>query len=102
LVRGPIALVSTEPRAVHLDPSVGSVGDALDHARADTTVGSLKNEADPTPRSLARRRPRRDRHCWLGRLVQHRASHARARRLRPGGRGEAPLRSPECPAGSGL
>ena len=27
-----------------IDPSVGSVGDALDNAMAETTVGSFKNE----------------------------------------------------------
>ncbi len=32
------------PEAVGVDPSVGSVGDALDNALAETTVGSFKNE----------------------------------------------------------
>ncbi len=37
-----------------VDPSVGSVGDALDNAMAETTVGSFKNEL------IRRQGPRRD------------------------------------------
>ena len=54
-----------------VDPSVGSVGDALDNALAETTVGSFKNElirrkapgATSTTSSSHRR---------MGRVVQHR------------------------------
>jgi putative transposase len=41
-----------------VDPSVGSVGDALDNALAETTVGSFKNELIRRQRPLARRQPR--------------------------------------------
>lgn len=34
-----------------VDPSVGSVADALDNALAETTVGSFKNEPSSTSRS---------------------------------------------------
>jgi putative transposase len=45
-----------------IDPSVGSVGDALDNALAETHRGLIQERVDPPPRTLARRRSRRDRH----------------------------------------
>ena len=44
---GPVVVRDRESRShdhAGVDPSVGSVGDALDNAMAETTVGSFKNE----------------------------------------------------------
>lgn len=65
------------------DPSVGSVGDELDNALAETTVGSFKNELIWREGPWQRRRPRRDRDAHLGRLVQHRAAPRVPRRPHP-------------------
>jgi transposase InsO family protein len=67
-----------------LIPSIGTVGDALDNALAETTMGLYKTEctggrvavphrADPRPG-----RPR-ELHLGLGALVHHQAPHAPAR-----------------------
>ena len=80
-----------------VDPSVGSVGDALDNALAETTVGSFKNEL------IRRQGPWRDVNQvelataeWV-RVVQHRTPARVPRRLHPRGRREAPLRSQTHP-----
>ena len=85
-----------------VDPSVGSVGDALDNALAETTVGSFKNEL------IRRQGPWRDvNHVeiataeWVA-LVQHRAPARVPRRLHPRGRRETPLRSQTHPTKSGV
>ena len=80
-----------------VDPSVGSVGDALDNALAETTVGSFKNEL------IRRQGPWRDvnqvelAHRRMGDVVQHRTPARVPRRLHPRGRRETPLRSQTHP-----
>ena len=81
-----------------IDPSVGAVGDALDNAMAETTVGSFKNEL------IRRQGPWRDvDHVEVGTAewvvwFQHRAAPRRARLLHPRGCRDAPLRSQTRPA----
>ena len=98
-------------RPVHLDPL-----QRTDRHRRDHPLGRrgrlelrqcagrdhqrpLQDRSDPTPRPLARRRPRRTRHRRMGRLAQHQPP-VRVLRRRPTGRaGERPL--PSEPATNG-
>jgi putative transposase len=64
-----------------LTPSVGTVGDALDNAVAETTIGLYKTECvrdgSPVPhRAAAHAGRHRGRHLRVGALVQHSQTHA--------------------------
>ena len=56
-------------------PSIGTVGDALDNALMESTIGLYKTELDrPAPADLDRARRGRNRDRQLGPLVQHRSA----------------------------
>ena len=75
-----------------IDPSVGSVGDCLVSAMAETTVGSFKNEFIPG-RACGATSTTSSRHRRMGRLVQHRATPRAPRRPHTRDRRETSLRS---------
>jgi len=52
-----------------IDASIGTTGDSYDCPRRDDQR-PLQDRADQTQRAMAHRRPRRDRHPGMGRLVQ--------------------------------
>ena len=85
-----------------VDPSVGSVGDALDNALAETTVGSFKNEL------IGRQGPWHDvNHVELGtaewvQWFNTERPHEYLDDFTPRGRREAPLRSQTHPTKSGV
>jgi putative transposase len=53
-----------------IDASIGTTGDSYDNALAETINGLYKTELIKPRRAMAHRRPRRDRHPRMGRLVQ--------------------------------